>query len=87
MPAALLPLLACANSKGVKLLAYVYPCLAFEPLKEYWVAGRSSYVLSSPLLSSPFLFSQRVLGRRAVIVRGAAGWLGLGSRGQAAAQC
>jgi len=42
VPPEILAMTAYAKSKGVKLLSYVYPCLPFQPLKEYWVAGTST---------------------------------------------
>ena len=57
VPVEIAAMLAYAESKGVKLLAYVYPCLPFAPLKEYWVSGGSSNTvdLSQPEVQDWFI--------------------------------
>ena len=38
-PQDILDMVAYANSKGVKLMAYAYPCLHFQPMQKYWIGG------------------------------------------------
>ena len=49
VPADILEMVAYAESKNVKLLAYVYPCLPFHALKDFSIGSGSNVVdLSRP---------------------------------------
>jgi hypothetical protein len=48
VPQDILDMVAYARSKGVKLLAYVYPCLAFQEVKQYEFGSYNVLDLSQP---------------------------------------
>eukprot|EP00939_MAST-03C_sp_MAST-3C-sp1_P002884 g2884.t1 len=49
VPSDILAMVAYAKQKDIKLLAYVYPCLLFQEMSEYWLDGALD--LSSPRAS------------------------------------